>query len=213
MPKGDILNLLQVCIHYKWWIYFLHWYFPVTGFSATAVAVSNDNLLSWCFGCRGFFCWEVVKDSKPCVGVDLVPPIPLLGKFILWSHFNSFFFLNWITASMMDHGAGSLSNLQFPLPPQCTHATGALCAVSCQGRGGSLRQQPSCGAVRLLQHVLGPWFCPLRYLMGSPLPLCLVPITGDGTVIRVLCKTSSLPTWLGTSNLLLMSTVWGLTLV
>lgn len=65
------------------------------------------------------------------VGVDLVPPIPLLGKFVLWSHFNSFFFLNWIAASRLDLGAGSLSNLQFPSPLQCTHATGALCAASC----------------------------------------------------------------------------------
>lgn len=57
---------------------------------------------------------------------------------------------------------------------------GARCDLRCsclaaEGTGGgSLMQQPSYGAVRLLRHVPGPSFCPSGCLTGSPLPPCLV---------------------------------------
>lgn len=57
---------------------------------------------------------------------------------------------------------------------------GAWCDLCCshlaaEGTGGgSLMQQPSCSALRLLQHLPDPSFCPLGCLMSSPLPSCLV---------------------------------------
>lgn len=67
MAKGDISNLLQVCIHYKMIVNLFpsdYWYFRIVWFSATVVIISRWSpviLIVWFI----FFLSveEVVKDS------------------------------------------------------------------------------------------------------------------------------------------------------